>query len=393
MATRDEISEVVVQVLAERGGVSFTADLRDQIEQHTAQLSGMLADRSLGRIINGPAWIDGASVTNGTITADKLVVNTLEAITISTGSLNVTGTITLAASFPATGAKITLSSSGLLAVNASAVTTNKIGVDGSAFFGSTGGTEASAALSISTAGVVTVKNTLTLGTGGKIIDADGSYWDQNGIVLVASGSAADTVVWNRSGFTPVATIQGFISTDSSGLSLISKPDGSLLSSGGAHVDVSGDDSSGGSASLGAYTAGGNNYALIVDAANTEVKVQGPSVVTTLIDANGDMYVHRRLYPGGTTTRYITDSGSAMVIEGGAFIVNSGTFTAAGAVVLGGASSAVGFFGSGGSAKITGWSVTNGTLSRSYDADTVTVAGLADIVYTLIADLKSYALIG
>lgn len=38
-------------------------------------------------------------------------------------------------------------------------------------------------------------------------------------------------------------------------------------------------------------------------------------------------------------------------------------------------------------------VTNGTTDRVYDADTVVVAELADIVYTLIVDLQTVQILG
>lgn len=40
-----------------------------------------------------------------------------------------------------------------------------------------------------------------------------------------------------------------------------------------------------------------------------------------------------------------------------------------------------------------YTVTNGTTDRTYNADTVAVAELADIVYTLLEDLKSVRIIG
>ena len=40
-----------------------------------------------------------------------------------------------------------------------------------------------------------------------------------------------------------------------------------------------------------------------------------------------------------------------------------------------------------------YTVTNGTTDRVYDADTVLVAELADIVHTLIADLQSLLILG
>ena len=41
----------------------------------------------------------------------------------------------------------------------------------------------------------------------------------------------------------------------------------------------------------------------------------------------------------------------------------------------------------------GWKPTNVTESRTFDADTVTTAELADIVGTLIEDLKERGLLG
>ena len=109
--TQEELSELVQQqvedVLRARGSAPFTLDDSDRLERLDAQMNSMMQDRSKGRILNGPLWLSGASVVNGTVTADKLVVNTLEAVTANTGNLNVTGNITVAAAYPAlTGARI-----------------------------------------------------------------------------------------------------------------------------------------------------------------------------------------------------------------------------------------------------------------------------------------------
>jgi len=40
-----------------------------------------------------------------------------------------------------------------------------------------------------------------------------------------------------------------------------------------------------------------------------------------------------------------------------------------------------------------YTVTNGTIDRAYDADTVVVAELADIVYTMINDLQTVQILG
>lgn len=40
-----------------------------------------------------------------------------------------------------------------------------------------------------------------------------------------------------------------------------------------------------------------------------------------------------------------------------------------------------------------YSVTNGTTDRAYDANTVAIAELADIVYTMIVDLQTIGILG
>lgn len=155
-AQQDEIRALVEQqvdeILLQRFGAPFTSEQADAIERHEAQIQSMLADDSLGRILNGPLWLSGASVVDGTVTAGKLSVNTLEAVTASTGTLNVTGTMTAAASYPAlSGERITITSSELAGYNASDAKTFQLAVDGSGFIG-IGGSQ----LSWTTGGAVTV---------------------------------------------------------------------------------------------------------------------------------------------------------------------------------------------------------------------------------------------
>ncbi len=49
---------------------------------------------------------------------------------------------------------------------------------------------------------LTIGAVLTIGAGGKIIDADGSFWDQNGMVFRATGAVADSLKFTRDGFVP-----------------------------------------------------------------------------------------------------------------------------------------------------------------------------------------------
>ena len=133
------------------GGMAFDYESRTKLEDLSAQVGAMFQDRSMAQVFNGPTWLSGASVVNGTVTADKLVVNSLEAVTTNTGALNVTGNITAAAAFPAISARVVLNSSGLTGYSDATTTTFKLNVDGSGEIG-TGANK----IVWNTAGVVTV---------------------------------------------------------------------------------------------------------------------------------------------------------------------------------------------------------------------------------------------
>jgi hypothetical protein len=134
------------------GGTSFTMQDRDALETLQQQMGGILADASAGRVLTGPQWLGGTSIVDGTITAGKLTVNSVDAITINSGSLNVTGTIKAAASFPAVAARIELNSTGLIGYQADGVTsTFKLLTTGAGEIGS-----GANKVSWTTSGVVTI---------------------------------------------------------------------------------------------------------------------------------------------------------------------------------------------------------------------------------------------
>lgn len=148
------IEAQVEEILQRRGGMPFTPDDRDTLEALQGQVNGLLQDKSFGRIISGSSWVDGVSMIDGSVGAEKLVVNTIEAITTNTGSLNVTGTITAAASYPAlTGERMEITSSSLTLYNSSDAAVVNLNADGSGTIGI-----GSSQLSWTTAGVVTVPN-------------------------------------------------------------------------------------------------------------------------------------------------------------------------------------------------------------------------------------------
>ena len=152
-----EIASALEELLADpgfraRNGLNgFSAADRDLLGHTAEQVAQLMGDRSLQASIGNALWLDGASIINGTVTAPKIEVESLSAIVIDTGDLNITGTVTAAAAFPATGARITIDSTGLKGYNSTPATTFTLLTDGSGSIG-IGGT----ALSWDTAGVVSI---------------------------------------------------------------------------------------------------------------------------------------------------------------------------------------------------------------------------------------------
>jgi len=130
-AVRDQVDAI----LSARGGMKFGVEQADMLNSLDSQVNAILQDRSLGRIMNGPLWLSGTSVLNGTITAGKLEVTELSAVSASAVSFNLTGTLTAAASFPAAAARVTVNSSGLWGYSSAIATTFKLNVDGSGEIG------------------------------------------------------------------------------------------------------------------------------------------------------------------------------------------------------------------------------------------------------------------
>lgn len=142
IATLDEVRAAVRDVLSDPieraallGNNPFGVDQADMLEKHESQIQSLLNDASLGRALTGPLWLSGASVIDGTITANKITVNSIDAITVNTGDLNVTGNIVAAASYPAVGARVEINSSGIWGYSGAVTTTFKLNTDGSGEIG------------------------------------------------------------------------------------------------------------------------------------------------------------------------------------------------------------------------------------------------------------------
>jgi len=136
------IRQQIEEILSEPGFLTgrFGPGEREELENLSGQMSLLMSDRSLGASGGDALWLNGASVINSTITANKLVVNTLEAVTTNTGNLNVTGNFIAAASYPATAARVEINSTGIYGYSSDGVTTTfRFNVDGSGEIGPNAG--------------------------------------------------------------------------------------------------------------------------------------------------------------------------------------------------------------------------------------------------------------
>lgn len=155
---------------------------------------------------------------------------------------------------------------------------------------------------------LTVRGPLEIGDGGKIIDAEGSYWDRDGITLAGTPSTGDAITF-KAGSDTVGKLYTLAGT----MKLQATDGASLYSS--------------------------------LQLTTTTAFLEGVSGVTisaaglqTSLNANGDLSLARRLYPGTATgaqqaSRYILDNGSQIEFVGnvsfGNFTVRLGTSGASG----------------------------------------------------------------
>lgn len=156
----------------------------------------------------GPGMVRGKQIAPHSITSTLIDVDELAAVSASTGNLNVTGTITVAASFPASGPRITLDSTALDFYRDATHLTSQLAVDGSGFVGSTGGSSATAAVSWTTAGVATINaskiitGTLNFGAAGTVNttgSVTGTIGNSAGTLNLGELTVADTITVGAAG--------------------------------------------------------------------------------------------------------------------------------------------------------------------------------------------------
>jgi len=196
---------------------------------------------------------DGTSAT-AALSWTTAGVATINASAITTGTLNA-GTITVSN------------------LNATNLTTGTLGNGGSGI--GLGGTNG-----------LSISGNLTLASGGKIIDADGSYWDQSGITLVSAGAYGDAIQWKVAG-TPRGSIMATSSYMHLGYASAGTTDGGYVQLGSTY----------------AYMGGGNGAQI---SAHNSFGV----------------YAHGKFYPGHRDSG-LWNAQTTYYIEGGGGIISNG----------------------------------------------------------------------
>lgn len=254
-------------------------------------------------------------------------------LSASAGDLTITGTFAIQSATSA--ARVEIKNSGIKIYDSGGTVRAQLLNDGSGFIGSTSGLASSAAVSWTSGGTtsvnatnvntgslngallssgtvsdsavaslaankitagtgvinaLTIKSTLTLGSGGSIVDGDGSTWDQNGITLKGS---SDFIKF-QTGSSTVGSILG-----SSGL-LLSYGTGS---GGGVWLTSS--------YAMLAYEPTAVAISFYADSSTAQVRNLSGS--HNYWDTSLNHYEYGRLYPGtgsgNQTSRYIDDNGS------------------------------------------------------------------------------------
>ena len=119
---------------------------------------------------------------------------------------------------------------------------------------------------------------------------------------------------------------------------------------------------------------------------------GPIVTSTIVDGSASVTVFdiNGSHTDGIDTVGATFSGSAVKLGAGH---NIALDTATGTKVGTGATQKIGFWNATPVVQSTGWSVTNESTDKSFDANSYTMDELADVLGTLIETLKTYGFLG
>jgi hypothetical protein len=233
-------------------------------------------------------------------------VTTAGAVTMTNAT--VTGSVT-ASTLTITGSA-TFSGGSLTLPNGGTITSSTIDINGN---GAGAGTF----------GNMDIDGTVTLASGGKIVDADGSFWDQNGITLIGTGSIGDSVYWKYSTWAANRPYSWIESQNSSTIAYWSTRsrygNGSAYSWGtNANYTAQANNST---IELTAFDGSGNDSALIMTSGTSGAGSLWQAynygrLVMDLRYTNRGAAFYGRIFPGpdtgsAQTSRYLDDDGTYM----------------------------------------------------------------------------------
>lgn len=254
----------------------------------------MEADESFGRMLSGPQWISNVSVRDGSITASKITVTDLAAIKTSTGSLNVTGTITAGT---AGAARVEISAAGgIKGFNATPATVWAFNIDGSGQIGIgataiTWNTAGALSVPVASIGTLTIAD-ITSGTLG------GAY------VTAAAGAHMKLSTAGLTGYSATtennANTRFSLLTDGSGF--LGAHPGKIVWSTAGVVTINGDTVINGTLAANAITSGTLTSGATVNVGTADLVVNSTGKIkfgTSSADYLADDFLHFEVPTGNT----------------------------------------------------------------------------------------------
>lgn len=208
------------------GGIVRSSSTTTRVEMDNTGLYGYNAGTARFQLLNnGSGWL-GASTTlawtNGGVLTLAGFTATSSLLSSGSGGSYVTMS-SGATAFSAGGA--TPASAPFNVSSAGALKASSLVITGTATFSGgsltlpNGGTISSSTVDVNSGTLdnLTVDGVITIGSGGSIVDADGSSWSQTGLTLISPASQGDTILWKYSGWSanrPYGTISAASSSTS-----------------------------------------------------------------------------------------------------------------------------------------------------------------------------------
>lgn len=305
----------------------------DTISSLAGWKSKVMGDGSFGRIFNGPQWLDGVAIRDGVISTAKLKATMVVSNTFTTSDT-------------ANADRVEFTSAGIKTYGTISGTPNIVTAwlktDGTGFVGSTDGTATTAALAWTNAAATgSMRNTITIGSGGKLaFGGSGADYLDNNILHFEVSNVEEAVIEIKNGsYTPHGQFSGIVSSTDAGAymkAFASTYRGGTIFTYAAAASGTATLSSGYDAthygqvtsqSLSTYssidatvingTTGTTGWSTTghdtASSSYSQCQINGSAKLQ--IYAAGT-YINNNLYPGGQSTRYIYDTGSYTGVSGG-----------------------------------------------------------------------------